>query len=154
MEIENKIDPNGKTRTDLTFFNEEIFTNPGPMGCNMYPKIKRIKPNGYRQDSIDAFGYCINDWTKAKQEYDRMVRASWNIKPAIVDVIFNGPATIVFWSDETKTIVKCAEDDKFDREKGLAMAIAKKLLGNEGNYYNEFKKWLPEENLPDMVIKE
>ena len=33
-----------------------------------------------------------------------------------------------------------------DPEKGLAMAIAKKALGNEGNYYNEFKKWLPEKN--------
>ena len=25
------------------------------------------------------------------------------------------------------------------------MSIANKSLGNKGNYYNEFKKWLPEE---------
>lgn len=36
--------------------------------------------------------------------------------------------------------------DGFDPEKGLAMAIAKKALGNKGNYYNEFKKWLPKED--------
>lgn len=36
--------------------------------------------------------------------------------------------------------------DEFDPEKGLAMAIAKKALGNKGNYYNEFKKWLPKED--------
>ena len=30
-------------------------------------------------------------------------------------------------------------------EKGLAMAISKKALGNKGNYCNEFKKWLPED---------
>lgn len=59
-------------------------------------------------------------------------------------VIFNDPATIVFWHDGTKTVVK-AIDEPFDPEKGLAMAIAKKYLGNEGNYYNTFKKWLPEE---------
>ena len=63
---------------------------------------------------------------------------------SIKNVIFNDPATIVFWNDGTKTIVK-AENEPFDPEKGLAMAIAKKSLGNKGDYYNEFKKWLPEE---------
>lgn len=65
--------------------------------------------------------------------------------PAIKKVIFNDPATIVFWADDTKTVVKCQDDDIFDPEKGLAMAISKKALGNKGNYCNEFKKWLPEE---------
>ena len=60
----------------------------------------------------------------------------------IIKVIFNNPATIVFWSDGTKTVVKC-DNKYFDEEKGLAMAISKKVLGNNGNYYNEFKKWLP-----------
>ncbi len=63
----------------------------------------------------------------------------------IKDVIFNCPATIVLWTDGSKTVVKCDEDELYDPEKGLAMAIAKKYLGNKGNYYNEFKKWLPEE---------
>ena len=67
-----------------------------------------------------------------------------NNNRSIKNVIFNDPATIVFWSDGTKTVVK-AENESFDPEKGLAMAIAKKALGNKGNYYNEFKKWLPEE---------
>ena len=47
----------------------------------------------------------------------------------IEKVIFNDPATIVLWSDRTKTVVKCQEDDTFDPEKGLAMCIAKKTLG-------------------------
>lgn len=61
--------------------------------------------------------------------------------PMIKRVIFNDPATIVLWDDDTKTIVK-AENEIFDPEKGLAMAITKKALGNEGNYYNELKKYL------------
>ena len=68
----------------------------------------------------------------------------FNLK--IKNVIFSDPATIVFWSDGSKTVVKCGERDIFDPEKGLAMAISKKFLGNKGNYNNEFKKWLPEES--------
>lgn len=67
----------------------------------------------------------------------------------ITKVIFNNPATIVFWNDGSKTVVKCSEDECFDEEKGLAMAISKKALGNQGNYYNTFEKWLP--TLPDGV---
>ena len=67
-----------------------------------------------------------------------------NNNPSIKNVIFNDPATIIFWSDGTKTIVK-AKNESFDPEKGLAMAISKKFLGNKGNYYDEFKKWLPKE---------
>lgn len=61
--------------------------------------------------------------------------------PKIKKVIFNEPATIVLWSDGTKTVVK-AENEAFDKEKGLAMAISKKALGNKGNYFEEFKKWV------------
>lgn len=63
---------------------------------------------------------------------------------SIKRVIFNDPATIVFWEDGSKTVVTCGENDVFDPEKGLAMAMAKKLLGNKGSYYTTFKKWLPE----------
>lgn len=69
--------------------------------------------------------------------------------PEIKKVHFNNPATVVLWSDGTKTIVRCGDNDIFDPEKGLAMAIAKKSLGNQGNYYNEFKKWLPDERPND-----
>jgi hypothetical protein len=39
-----------------------------------------------------------------------------------------------------------ATNEPFDPEKGLAMAVSKKFMGNKGNYFNEFKRWLPEEN--------
>lgn len=59
-------------------------------------------------------------------------------------VIFNPPATIVFWTDGVKTVVKCAEGDVFDEEKGIALCFMKRAMGNEGNYNNVFKKWVPE----------
>ena len=58
-----------------------------------------------------------------------------------VDVIFNDPATIIIWADGSKTVVK-AENEKFDPEKGLAMAISKKVLGNKHDYYEVFKRYV------------
>lgn len=66
-------------------------------------------------------------------------------KGAIKKVIFNDPATIVFWSNGDKTVVKCCENDVYDPEKGLAMAICKYVFGNGNDFHRVFKDWLPEE---------
>lgn len=62
--------------------------------------------------------------------------------PKIKNVILNDPAVIVIWGDGTKTVVK-AQGEKFDPEKGLAMAISKKAFGNEHSYYGVFLKNIP-----------
>ena len=72
--------------------------------------------------------------------------------PGIKNVHFSGPCTIVIWEDRTKTIVRCNEGDVLDREKGLAMAIAKKALGTNksgSNYYDILKQWLLKEDEQD-----
>lgn len=56
--------------------------------------------------------------------------------PEITQVIFQKDYTIVVWADKERTIVKCSEED-FDKEKGLAMAIAKRFMER-----NKFKKLL------------
>ena len=76
-----------------------------------------------------------------------------DVKDLIKNVIFSGPCTIVQWSDGDKTIVRCENDD-FDKEKGLAMAIVKKFFGtneSKSNYNDIFKKWIPDE---DEVFEE
>lgn len=71
---------------------------------------------------------------------------------SIRKVIFNNPATIVLWSDGTKTVVKCGPDDIFDKEKGLAMAIVKKMAGNDSRFHKVFKKWCkPDETNEDTL---
>lgn len=79
--------------------------------------------------------------------YTSRSRASSKIS-SIENVIFNPPATIVFWSDNTKTVVKCDYSfESYDPEKGLAMAISKKLMGdNKFEYYNTFLHWLKKWN--------
>lgn len=74
------------------------------------------------------------------------------LKGGIKNVIFNDPATIVFWNDGSKTVVKAQDGDEFDPEKGLAMAISKKILGNKGNYYKTFEKWLPKEEPIELTL--
>lgn len=70
-----------------------------------------------------------------------------NIRAAFpVKVIFNNPATIVIWSDGTKTIVKCGPNDTYSKEAGLALCYMKKSLGNKGNYNNMFRRWIKEED--------
>jgi hypothetical protein len=81
--------------------------------------------------------------------------------PEIKKVIYNDPATIVYWADGTKTVVKVQEDDVFDAQTGLLMAIAKKALaGNRGRYCNELEKFgahckkdLVEESPFDRLIR-
>lgn len=72
--------------------------------------------------------------------------------PKIRKVIFSNPATIILWADGSKTVVICSERDTYDPEKGMAMAISRKALGNKGNYYNTFKKWLPKKETEELKV--
>lgn len=79
-------------------------------------------------------GYLpINDHRVYTAKIDNIVK--------IKNVIFNPPATIVFWTDGTKTVVKTQNGEEFDPEKGLTMAYFKKMHGNKGHYFEEIKKW-------------
>lgn len=85
--------------------------------------------------------YCELDAKMTEEMWTKMnsyIGTSFKIK----NVIFNDPATIVYWSDGSKTVVKCQDGEAFDPEKGLAMAISKKALGNKHEYYHTFLHWL------------
>ena len=113
-------------------------------------------PRSYRRDNIDALLYYIKGPDKSlstnKEAAERSYYMHYDIRRFIKKVKFNPPATIVFWTDNTKTVVKCNGED-YDPEKGLAMCICKKVLGDKGNYYEVFKKWLPKEDDSDVVQK-
>lgn len=106
----------------------------------------RMLKQKLREKDMDC-RLLVRDMKKQDRELHNLRRsirdARWTIDIRIEKVVFNNPATIVWWSDGVKTVVK-AQDEPFDEEKGLAMAIAKRVLGNKGNYFNEIKKWLPE----------
>lgn len=56
--------------------------------------------------------------------YDKWYSEAHKFK--VKRVMINGPATIVFWEDGTKTVAKCLPEDKFDFEKGIALCFMKK----------------------------
>lgn len=92
--------------------------------------------NNTAPSRLDSYAYSISALGLPHRLYN-------DLRPTIKKVIFSNPATIVIWSDNTKTVVK-AVNEEFDPEKGLAMAIAKKAFGNQGNYFNEISRWTGE----------
>lgn len=48
----------------------------------------------------------------------------------VKNIIFNPPATIVFWGDGTKTVVKTMSGESFDMYHGFTSAVAKKVYGS------------------------
>lgn len=99
------------------------------------------KTRGYHKDMVDNARYI----TQAKKMLDAANAAPTMRGGSIKNVIFNPPATVVYWSDGTKTVVKCSVNDMFDPEKGLAMCIAKRYANNSGSYYKTIKKWIGNE---------
>lgn len=62
------------------------------------------------------------------------MRKKQNIVPDVRNIIYNPPATIVTWTDGTKTVVKCDDKDSFSKEFGLAMAYMSKIFGSRCAY--------------------
>ena len=84
--------------------------------------------------TIDA----IRQWADARKKNEEKEKEKEKpVKKGIIikRVIFDGPATIVFWSDDTKTVVKCTEDDSYSYEVGIAMCTLKKIFGETYGMY-------------------
>lgn len=129
----------GSVQTNLELEDGRTFQfNPGDLLRDRQGDWRILK----REESVfDSMRYmhwanCVMEEATKKKEETNMTAAS------IKNVIFAPPATIVYWSDGSKTVVKCSEKDVFDPEKGLAMAIAKRCGGNKGSYYKEIQNWV------------
>ena len=120
----------------------------------------------------DAYDYAItlpSNWNYGKEdeenkdmtfkadcEFNReMLRRIYGLNTTIQpkdfkNVYFNAEkgTTVIKWSDNTITKVKVQTEkgDTYNPELGMAMCIAKKALGNKGNFNEVFKKFLPKED--------
>lgn len=118
-------------------------------------KIKLTMENGgnFNFNKGEVVYHRAGDcWIMTKREQKPASKLTF---ASIKRVIFNPPATIVFWSDGTKTVVKCSKNEVFDPEKGVAMAIAKRAQGNCEDYYKDISKWCqttPVKKPTDMEI--
>lgn len=94
-------------------------------------------------DMINSLLYSVPTFYMAKDEFKlptkeeikKMINKTfvvpgtytWNLYKKI---IFNGPCTIILWTDGSKTIAKASGGDVFDPEKGVAICFMKKMLGH------------------------
>ncbi len=116
---------------------------------NVYRKSYGFSPGSIYIDELDL-ARVTNTNTNSKKGESTMKNTNKKLAmpTPIKQVIFNGPATIVYWKDGGKTVVKCQEGAVNDPEKGFAMAVARHyfcdILGLS-RYDGIFKKYLPKE---------
>ena len=146
---------NGLYRRDCTIEDVELKHTSGEvptMSCHLTMPYR----NDDASDSIAYHYFCARGNGKSRRIAKEYMDYLEHKCPRIEKVIFNDPVTVILWSDKTKTIVRC-NDGEYDPEKGMAMAVAKKFLGTNdsgSNYYDVFKKWLPEEKVKTEVTSE
>ena len=83
----------------------------------MSSDVKKILNSIYGRENAMRKGYIY----RPSKENNSMVPNQ---------IIFNPPATIVFWKDGSKTVVKCAEGEKFDPYTGFCYAFTEHFLGS------------------------
>lgn len=126
--LDMKVTTSSQSQDEITLTVSPLLRRIGLTDCDIIREaIESIGETNYGYHG--GFTTWRNEYQKERDKFD------------IKDVIFNDPATIVLWADGTKTVVK-AENEPFDPEKGLAMAISKRALGGKYDYYDTFKKYV------------
>lgn len=118
---------------------------------------KQVAENIRLKRELDDLRKKKNDIPSAYPESTfGLVLQECTVRPTFVidKVLFNPPATIVFWLDGTKTVVKCKEGEEFSEWAGIALCLAKKLYGP--NFHKIFKTHCsdPEKTVNDMTDEE
>ena len=86
--------------------------------------------NNYDTDVLDYLDYLdelsamVGNFSDPEEERDYPAFTM----PGIDRVVFNPPATVILWSDKTKTVVKCCEKDEYNREVGFKTALLTKIF--------------------------
>ena len=125
MLIEKPDEPNVSLRVSLRDSIAELLKikeEKSEMETNI--NFKTINKNNNIYSSCVYLDEFLNDYT-ATPKFD------------LKDIKISGPATIAFWTDGSKTVVKCQKADQYDAEKGIIMAVCKGLLLK----YNSNKDW-------------
>lgn len=102
------------------------------------------------QDTVDCVKRLapMSDSAKAAFMYGTWPMFVFPYKPT--RIITNGPATIVFWNDNTKTVIKCMEEDHNDLYTAFCIALAKKMYGSNSKIKRVIDRALP----PPMAMEE
>lgn len=72
----------------------------------------------------------VHDYMQKDSEFTARIHRQFRFAPK--EIIYNDAATIVYWTDGTKTVVKCNENDVYSEYFGFIAAVAKKMYGGTG----------------------
>lgn len=117
-----------------------LFTDTDDIASN-YPMIKPkriLHDPEYFNRNVELVNdtvkrYFTEDVMRANEMFYRI-----GLNPT--KIIFNPPATIVFWEDGTKTVVKCSAEDEFNEYYGFLAALGKKVYANNSQIKNLIEK--------------
>lgn len=84
-----------------------------------------------------SISWTVSDKTDS-QWYNLVI--SKRLEPKPINVVFSGLTTIVFFDDGTKEMVRCGENDVYDREHAVAMCLAHKQMGSKSKFKKFVKK--------------
>lgn len=97
-----------------------IETNPFHLDCSGYVAYK-VFPS-FKGGTIPAYVY----------------------RPIPKKIIYHDPATIVFWEDGTKTVVKCSPGETYNKYVGFCACLAKKIYSNNSRVNRIVKSGIEE----------
>jgi len=60
--------------------------------------------------------------------------------PEVDYILYNPPATVVFWKDGTKTVSKVGKMDNFEEDFGFLACLAKKVYGHRSSYMSHVER--------------
>lgn len=92
-------------------------------------------PYGKEETNMNTNNNTIEMTDSAKQKYHILSCNTALYDLGIRKIIFNNNATIVFWENNKKTVVKCCEMDTYSREAAIAIAIMKHAVGEDHYHY-------------------
>lgn len=110
----------------------------------------------YEKQCVEELDDCSGDCEHCDlfmdDDDDESELNMWGI-PDIDRVVFSGPATIVFWTDGTKTVVKCMDGEKFERYAGFMAACMKKMFGSTSRAKATMRYFTVEQPEPEKKKK-
>lgn len=111
---------------------------------------KRMLNIGFGLHTVDPL---IKTVITSEKEKNIMSTINFRVKK----IMHNGPATIVFWKDGTKTVVRLKDGDKYDPYAAFTAAVAKRLYGKTvkiSEIVDRYSKDLKKIDIPETPPRE
>lgn len=119
----------------MTDKNSMLYYGESPIGkvlsfeVSFQKFVENIFLNTHKGEAMEI---SFNGNPKEYREYFFNYTKENNYIPK--QIIFSGATTIVFFEDGSKSVVRCADGEKFIPEVGVATAITQKIFGSRNKF--------------------